>query len=186
MNPILAAMAGIRKAVRRLGFDVVRYNLEPRDVDPSVAETIRVVRPYTMTSVERLTALAEAVRYIAANEVPGDVVECGVWRGGSMMAIARHLLLASDASRHLYLFDTFEGMSQPTARDVAFTGETAADLLARTDRSVADSVWCVAPLQEVERNMVSTGYEPALIHYVKGKVEGTDRPSDHDRRCRPS
>ena len=48
MRPILAAMAGIRKAVRRLGFDVVRYNLEPRDADPSVVETMTAQTRSTM------------------------------------------------------------------------------------------------------------------------------------------
>lgn len=113
MNIVPMALAGVRKAVRALGFDIVRYNAIPADIDPSVVETLRVVRPYTMTSIERLAALAEAVRYIAVNKVPGDVVECGVWRGGSMMLVARELSRHHDAMRHLFLFDTFEGHVAP-------------------------------------------------------------------------
>lgn len=168
-----AAFGAVRKLIRSTGFDVVRYNAVPPDLAPEVAETMRAISPYTMTSVERVAALMEAARYITANGIPGDVVECGVWRGGSMMAIARTLLDAGDAARGLFLFDTFEGMSEPSARDVAITGESAGDMLAKTKRSETDSVWCIASLDEVRRNMGSTGYDESLVHYIKGDVEKT-------------
>ena len=51
----------------------------PPDFDAGAAEIIRAVRPYTMTSPERLFSLIEAVRYVAAARIPGSFVECGVW-----------------------------------------------------------------------------------------------------------
>ena len=91
-----------------------------------------MVKPYTMTSVRRLVALCDAVQYVVRNQIPGDIVECGVWKGGSMMAVARTLMQAGDQGRHLYLFDTFEGMSAPTDVDRSYKGEAAIDMAAVT------------------------------------------------------
>src|SRR4051812_49084664 len=111
----------IKRAVHRLlqsrGYQLIRYAPEmpvpdrlPPDFDPQTAATVAAVAQHTMTSPERVFALCEAVRYVVRNEIPGAVVECGVWRGGSMMAVARTLIETDAADRELYLFDTFQGM----------------------------------------------------------------------------
>jgi hypothetical protein len=175
----MSRLAGtLRGWIRRLGVDIVRYEASraaplPVDFDASAAETIRVVRPYTMTSPERLYALIQAVRYVAGAAIPGDIVECGVWRGGSMMAAARTLLECGDGARHLHLFDTFEGMSAPGARDVGVDGKAAGELLRSQDRSDPDSAWCYASLEDVRSSMALSGYDAARLHFVKGKVEDT-------------
>jgi O-methyltransferase len=145
----------------------------PPDFDTEAIEVIRRVRPYTMTSPERLFALIEAVRYVARSAIPGDFVECGVWRGGSMMAAALTLANCGDVSRGLHLFDTFDGMSQPTAEDVGIDGQSASRLLKQHEKTEIDSVWCYATLQQVKQAMSSTGYPPGAVRYVEGKVEET-------------
>ena len=138
-----------------------------------VRETIAAVRPYTMTSPERLHGLCEAVRYITRCQIPGDVVECGVWKGGSMMAVADMLGRLDDASRQLHLFDTFGGMSEPTEADIARDGTTAETLLASEDKADSRSVWCVSPLDEVRHNMARVRYPESHVHFHRGKVEDT-------------
>lgn len=145
----------------------------PPDFDEQTVRTFRAVEGYTMTSAERIEALVNAVRYIVANQVPGDVVECGVWRGGSSMAAALTLKQLGDEHRHLYLYDTFEGMSAPTAEDVAFDGVPASGTFAEQRLSDESSEWCRAPLDDVRANLESTGYPAERVHYVKGKVEAT-------------
>ncbi len=83
------------------------------------------INEYTMTSPERVHALVNAVRYVVTNDIEGDFVECGVWRGGTSMAAALALREMSDGHRHLYLYDTFDGMSQSTDEDIAFDGQRA-------------------------------------------------------------
>jgi O-methyltransferase len=144
----------------------------PPDFDGPTVQMIEAVRPFTMTSPERLFALRTAVEYVSRHRVPGAVVECGVWRGGSMMAVARTLLEQNDRDRTLYLFDTFDGMSPPTARDRTFSGDPADDLLSRADKRT-DHVWAYSPLEEVQRAMESTGYDPNNVRYVVGPVERT-------------
>ena len=157
----------------RMGYGFVRQNPDgtPMDFGPRTRETIASVREYTMTSAERVAALCDAVEYIVSNEVPGSIVECGVWRGGSMMAVARTLKELGCTDRELYLFDTFEGMSPPTDEDRSVHGESAAGLLHEKDKDYW--LWCRSPLSEVKASMERTGYDASRIHFVKGMVEST-------------
>lgn len=145
----------------------------PPDFDDRSAEIIRAVRPYTMTSPERLYSLISATRYVATARIPGAIVECGVWRGGSMMAAALALLDVGDGERELYLFDTFEGMSAPTDHDVAIDGRTARELLAEPRSTAADSVWCYATLPDVQASLSLVRYPTERLHFVAGRVEDT-------------
>ncbi|MEV6316266.1 TylF/MycF/NovP-related O-methyltransferase [Streptomyces sp. NPDC051776] len=143
----------------------------PADYDDETREIIGAVRPYTMTSPERLNALILACRYVARHRIPGSVVECGVWRGGSMQAAARTLASAGDTSRDLYLFDTFEGMPPPTEKDRRRDGEMASDLLARRGKDAP--IWAVATLDDVRQGFEQVPYPKDRVHYVQGKVEDT-------------
>jgi O-methyltransferase len=148
----------------------------PRDMQENEAlrETIRAVEAYTMTSAHRLAAVVQAVEHIEKRKLPGAIVECGVWQGGSMMAAALTLCRLGAEDRELYLYDTFEGMAEPEDVDRNHEGSSAAQVLSEqlpSASSMAD--WCNAGLDEVRANMESTGYPSDRIHYVVGKVEDT-------------
>ena len=143
------------------------------DASPETKAVIDRVRLFTMTSPERVAALCNAVEYVVRCGIGGDFVECGVWRGGSSMAMALTLLRLGKPGVHLHLFDTFAGMTQPTGVDRAIpTGESAAALLARSDRQTG-LVWAYAPIEDVERNLAGTGYPADKLHFVAGRVEDT-------------
>jgi hypothetical protein len=126
-----------------------------------------------MTSPERVVSLTRAVEYIVRHSIGGDVVECGVWRGGSMMAAARTLLRLGETSRTLHLFDTFDGMPPPTEYDYAPKyGKSASEILAAEDKATSRA-WAVAALDLVKVNVRSTGYPDHLTKYVPGRVEDT-------------
>lgn len=143
----------------------------PRDFDAADREMFEAVRTFTMSSPERVWSLSNAVKHIARHRLRGAIVECGVWRGGSMMTVARTLLELGETGYDLYLFDTFEGMSEPTERDVMDTGATAFDLLASFDKE--SRMWGYVPLGQVQAAVHSVGYPRDRIHFVKGKVEDT-------------
>ena len=144
----------------------------PDDYDEEAKEIIRAVKPYTMTSHEKLNALIYAVRYVVRHNIPGDIVECGVWRGGSMQAVAKTLLSSGVKDRDLHLFDTFEGMSEPTAEDVrGRDGKSAAELLATHSKDRA--VWAMAGLEDVQEGLRAIPYPSDRLHFVRGKVEDT-------------
>ena len=165
----------IKSFVRRTGFDIVRYRphqpINLKDLTPREIEILQSVKPYTLTSEERVAALLNAVRYISEHKVPGDIAECGVWRGGSVMAVALALMYHNDSSRNLYLYDTFEGMSEPTKHDKSLQGESAKSLLDRDP--VGTGIWCFASIEDVRTNILSTGYPEERVHLIKGKVEET-------------
>lgn len=132
-------------------------------------EIIRKVSPWTMTSPEQVCALIHGVRHVSYHQVPGAIVECGVWKGGSMAAAAWTLIRAKDLERDLYLFDTFQGMCEPTRQDRDRTGKLASVIL----REIP-SVRCAdAPLESVKKVLYGTGYPRERIHFVQGKVEAT-------------
>ena len=160
---------GIRKFLRHLGYEIVTC---APDFDQPTRELFEYVRPYTMTSIERMSALRKSVEYIVRCDIPGDIVECGVWKGGSMMAVARTLIELGVTDRNLYLFDTFEGMSAPSGADRHFSGRAAADLLQTSDKKTSH-VWAYGSLDDVKRAMRDTGYDKRRVTFIKGKVEDT-------------
>jgi O-methyltransferase len=155
---------------RHLGVEVRRSGNEfPAHYDDAACRIIRGVRPRTMTSREKLYALVQAVRYVSRSDVVGDIVECGVWRGGSMQAIARVLTEERDNARHLYLCDTFEGMPPPAEHDLRADGLHASQLLVEN----TDNVRAFASCEDVEKAMRETAYPWEKIHFVEGMVEDT-------------
>ncbi len=145
------------------------------DIPESYRDTYLAVKSLTMTSPERIFGLCQAVDHLLKVNVPGDFVECGVWRGGSSVAMIRSLLHQQVCDRDLWLYDTFEGMSSPTDHDVDCFGNPAENLLERDrqDREAPTSVWCEASLDDVRHNVSGCGYPSAKVHYVVGKVEDT-------------
>ena len=166
----------IRPTIRRLGLDIVPYQKGSElisDCDDTTRDIWEAVSPFTMTSPERIAAVIQAVRYIHDNNIPGDLVECGVWRGGSAMAMAMTLKSIGATDRKIYLFDTFEGMTEPTDEDVSHHGRSAEQEFQASGGRGEISTWCLGSLEEVKVNLSQTGYPEQNINYVKGKIEET-------------
>lgn len=124
------------------------------------------VKEFTMTPAVRVLALIDAVRYVVQKDIPGDFVECGVWKGGSIMAMAL-TLMELGAERDIWLYDTFAGMPPPEGID----GKRAS----RKWRKWVDSgdVWALVSIDEVKEDVYATGYPKERFHFVKGMVEDT-------------
>jgi O-methyltransferase len=141
------------------------------EISAGEAALMRRYAPYTMTSIERQWALIKAIEYLNANKIAGDFVECGVWRGGNLM-IAKDLSRPSAMERKFYLFDTFAGMSAPTAADTTHAGEDA-DATFR-ERMREDHVdWVYASLDDVRESFRRERLLDDQVVFVKGKVEDT-------------
>lgn len=168
---------------RRFGLQISRLPRLDRlerthaDMDAEFLRLWPVAQPYTMTSIEKGYSLWRAVRYIEDRAIRGDIVECGVWKGGSMLLAGLALQQAAGASsRRIYLFDTFEGMSQPSEVDVSSTGF---DALVWWRRHGDDQGAIVASLNEVETNLARL--DRGSLVFVKGKVEDTIPAEAPDR-----
>jgi len=163
----------IIRAILRTKNSIKNSQLVSSDIEDSFLEIYHKCKNYTMTSIERMYALYKATEYIVQNQIPGDIVECGVWKGGSMMLIAHTLIKFGDYNRGLYLFDTFEGMPSPSEKDIAYDDVPASVLLSQQDKNDESSIWSYAPLEEVKKNMLTLGYDNENIHFIRGKVEDT-------------
>jgi O-methyltransferase len=143
-----------------------------RDLEPEFLALYKQCREYTMTSWERLYALYKSVQYTVENGIPGAFVECGVWRGGSMKLVAHVLHFLGDTKRTLFLYDTFEGMTEPDpAVDVDFSGNAAANDWRQVQRRGVK--WAYAPVEEVHKIIATSGYPMNMVKFVKGRVEET-------------
>ena len=154
-------------------------------------------RDYTMTSKEVMYCTYQAARYIEQRGIAGDLVECGVWRGGSallaaltvkaiksqsasvgLQAAADSLPLGTDPARILWLYDTFEGMTAPTGRDIDIEGVKAETYLASYGD---DGKWCYADEADVRDVLHRNGVHGADFRLIKGDVVQTMKQHKPDR-----
>jgi len=163
----------VQPLLDRYDLALVRKNRLPPDFEPVHAKIWKQVAPYTMTSPERIYTLIEAVRYVVKSGIPGAFVECGVWRGGSAMAMTASLLECGNTAREVYLYDTFAGMSVPTQYDVNLVGKSAQEKHLSTLIGDGVSNWALSPIDEVKANVSQVPYPASMIHFVQGKVEDT-------------
>ena len=167
----------IRMLFRKMGYDISPTidKKELIDLGEKEIELINSVKKYTLTSPERMYALIESVRYIIKNNIQGDIVECGVWKGGSMMLAAKTLMELDNTNYQLYLFDTFEGTTKPTETDKDIFGNSMLEIWDKEfdgKKELPASADRVS-LEQVQKNLFSTKYPKDNIHFIKGKVEDT-------------
>ena len=186
------ARQAVRRARRRIGAAIDPDRHAPTSGRPGAhgqpevlagadADDLTIVeaaRPYTMTPSERILANIDAVDHVLDRDVPGALVECGVWRGGSVLSMVLTLLRRGVIDRDVYLYDTFEGMTAPGDDDVSRfdvparetwdrarqAGRTAWDFLFRPETFGLDHVRAV---------LEGSGYPMERIHFVVGPVEDT-------------
>jgi len=151
----------------------------PSDLGPLEEADRAIVEralPFTMTGVPRLQALVDAVRYCDERRVPGAFAECGVWRGGSVLAMVLTLQALGTSDRDIYLYDTFEGMTEPTEHDVSPIDRPALETWRRAE---GERPWSQLFDPEtfnqdaVRTTLLETGYPEERLHLVAGPVEET-------------
>ena len=162
----------IKKIFEYFGYKIIS-NKFPIDFTKSEIKLIQRVSNYTMTSPERIKSLIDSMNYIIRNNISGSIVECGVWKGGSMMAAMLILKSLKKTDRKFYLFDTFEGMSEPTDFDVNYEYNNAKNLLNINAKNKENKIWCYSPIEDVKKNIYSTNYPSENINFIEGKVENT-------------
>lgn len=140
-------------------------------------EIIARALPLSITSLPRVQAVIDAVRYCEARRVPGAFAECGVWRGGSVLAMILSLQQLGVTDRDIYLYDTFEGMVEPTEADTTPFGASATeiwDAAQGSDHKPWPEYFNEDFNEDVVREtLLATGYPEKRLHFVKGRVEDT-------------
>jgi O-methyltransferase len=167
----------IKKLLHKAGYSISKIKINPYPIDYNkyFIDEYKSIEPYTMTSIDRIYALKTAIEYTVNNNIEGSYVECGVWKGGSCMLIAKTLIDNQRIDKEIWLYDTFEGMTNPTDEDIEVeTNLKGMELLKNIDRTTDKlNMWAYAPKDLVIQNMDSTGFPGKNIKYIEGKVEDT-------------
>jgi hypothetical protein len=156
---------------------------DPEAATPEDRRILQRAMPYTMTGGARLQSVIDAVRYCVGRDVPGAFAECGVWRGGSVLAMVLTLQQLGRADRDVYLYDTFEGMTEPTEHDVSPYHPPARQLWEEGDGRVWPKLFEPERSGEeaVRETLGTTAYPAERLHFIRGPVEETIPRAAPDR-----
>ena len=107
-------------------------------------------------------SIIQSINYISKKKIPGDFVECGVFKGGNLI-LMNHLRNRFNLNNKIFAFDTFEGMSEPTIY-----------------YKQRNEKWCYGGLEEVKKNinLFDNNYVQNF-NFIKGKVEDTLKINDN-------
>ena len=171
----------LRKVIKSffyfLGFKLVKVKKSagldfPVEISNSEVKLIENASRYSMTGTLRMWALLNAIKYVNANNIHGDIVECGVWRGGNLI-LAAQALDESKRSRKVWGYDTFSGMTEPTIFDTHLDGTHVSHKLIKSVKDEKrENIHAVASkdlvLSHLRKNLVDQ-----LVKLVEGPVEET-------------
>jgi len=140
-------------------------SMDARDLEPILAK----VRPFVMppVSVGAMVDLANVTLMVLACDIPGDFVQCGVWRGGTGFLMAEILRRAGVRDRKVWLLDSFEGMPPVEAIDGPRAVADASD-----PRNPLHADNCPVALEEVQRTAGELGLA-GHCEFVKGWFDRT-------------
>ncbi|KAA0210402.1 hypothetical protein FBQ84_04300 [Ignavibacteria bacterium CHB1] len=147
-------------------------------------DAINVVRRQTMLPYMSLITLYEQVVFIEKTGIPGDFVECGVWKGGAVGLMALANLKWNESRRNLHLFDAFEEICAPDEKvdgQVAINevkNKLGKDALTKGElkplKGFYDDFGGPGNLSECS-NLIENviGYPPDKVFYHKGWFQNT-------------
>jgi O-methyltransferase len=101
-----------------VGKFVTRFNLEvayKKPYDPLSRETGRdwPSRAESMIGLRRMENIRDCIERLIKDDVPGDLIETGVWRGGATIFMKANLVAWGDVKRNVWVADSFEGLPKP-------------------------------------------------------------------------
>tara|TARA_B100000475_G_C14948006_1_gene294490 strand:- start:72 stop:848 length:777 start_codon:yes stop_codon:yes gene_type:complete len=177
MNPILRLFKSLFKKINYNLHKIEPINIEQEFPDSNnfEKELFEIISGYTMTSHERIFALMKSINFVKHNNVDGDFVECGVWRGGNLILFQK-FIEKYNLSKKIYAYDTFEGMSEPDKIDETFKGESSKDLLNKLYKKKVDRKKSIliadCSIEQVQENFKKFSNKNNLT-CIKGPVEKT-------------
>ena len=123
----------------------------------------------TMVPWSGLYSVYRAVDYVSKKGIPGDIVECGVWKGGCTAFMMEMLKNRGEEERTVWLYDTFEGMTEPTEKDGHFAGAQYAPDQYKKKQERGEK-WSYGPLEVVKETISQSQYPEEKIRIVQGDV----------------
>ena len=167
----------LNSLAKKFGYEIIpAYALElkrfPLGMPDKQKQMISKLDNFTMSSYISIAVLIDAIQYLIKNNIPGDIVECGIGKGGAVMSIAETLVDLKNFERKIFLYDTYEGFPEPSQYDINYKNENASTIKQKELKK--EITWgLVANLDQVKENVFSTKYPKEKFNFIKGKVEET-------------
>lgn len=117
----------------------------------------------TMVGLRRLDNVEHCVQEVIRDRVPGDLLEAGVWRGGTAIFMRAALASLGEADRRVWVADSFQGLPKPDAR--AFPADAGLDLTGFSELAVG--------VHEVRANFSKYGMLDDRVEFLPGWFKDT-------------
>ena len=171
-RPVRAALRQANRLLRRVGLMLVEPLRTPyQNLAGHDGEQLRAlreegadwpVRAHTMVGRKRLDHLQSCVETVLHEQIDGDLMETGVWRGGSVILMRAVLAAYGDSARRVWVADSFQGLPPPDAKWPADAGA-----------EVHKIDFLAVPQAEVERNFRAYGLLDERVRFLPGWFEDT-------------
>ena len=151
-----------------------RWNIPSMPIEANEFEKnlISECSRFSMIGNIRMWALIQSMKYIINNNINGDFVECGVWRGGNL-ALMRKFSDYHKLKVSIFGYDTFEGMPDATIKDVDLHGNLASQALKHFEKNEnTQNIHAYAGIVQVKKNLQKLNAENG-VKLIEGMVENT-------------
>jgi hypothetical protein len=162
----------IKKILSLFNLKLSQIAIFPVEADKKIINFINISSKFSMTGHERMYLLSQAILNAKEKRLDGDFVECGVWRGGNIL-LYKLLNDFYDLNKTIYVYDTFEGMTEPEDVDKDFYGNSAKKyLLTNLKSENLENSHCFSTIDNVKKNILEhTNLKK--INFIIGPVEKT-------------
>lgn len=168
----------IKKTLNILNYKIISKNNWNKRVENLIVEAsqedleeLDKVNDISLTSLPNKWSLLQSLNYIKNNNVEGDIVETGVFKGANLVLI-KNFLDKSNLNKKIYAYDTYAGQPQPSNLDFDLKGTNMIDKFSDLKKKNIVPVYC--SLEDVKSNIKKyCNNDLGKITFVKGKVEET-------------
>lgn len=141
------------------------------EISKKESEIVQSIEPYTMTSKSNSWAIIQAIKHIKKNNIQGELVECGVYKGGNII-LFKIICDELKINKKIFAYDTFSGMSEPSHNDKDLKNIDAKYIFEKYKSK--NDAWCFADLNDVKSNITKFNLDVSKdFYFIKGKVEDT-------------
>jgi hypothetical protein len=152
----------ILRKILKLNKELNLKKIIPEITDEEIKH-INSINDYSMTPLIRRWFLIKSIHYINRNRLKGDIVECGVWKGGNLF-LSKKINDLYNIKRKYYGFDTFDGMPPPGKYE---------DVKLKKIYKNNQFNWVIVPKKDVENFAKKNFKNISEFRFIKGKVEKT-------------
>ena len=166
-----------KKIINKLGYNISkRSRWNPHDLVPEANDReqaiISTALKYSMGTRPQMWSLIQSIKHIKHHNIDGDIVECGVWKGGNIIC-ASLMCDRLEMKKNLWAYDTYEGMSEPEDIDICLVNSSPAQPQYEANQQENINTWCYSSLEEVRQNFNRELTSTEHIKMIKGPVEQT-------------